>query len=76
MVEKVKKLQARYSLNVSEEDLIGRVMGPDEWGAMYYVVAVMRTDTHTVANFMPLTPDIPIKQNPFDMSGFSRRVGI
>lgn len=74
MVEKEIKLQLKYNLHVKEEDLIGRVMGPDAWGAFYYIVAVMKTDTHTVANFMPLPPNAPLHQNPFDMSGMSTKV--
>lgn len=74
MVEKEIKLQLKYRPHVKEEDLIGRVMGPDAWGMFYYVVAVMRTETHTVANFQPLPASAELIQNPFDMSGMSTKV--
>ena len=50
------KLQLKYRAGIPEKDLIGHVMGPDAWGAFYYVQAVMRTEEHTVANLWPLAP--------------------
>lgn len=69
-----KKLQLKYPPNVTEEDLISRVMGPDAWGAHYYVVTVFQIGENTVANLWPLPPDAELIQNPFDMSGYSTRV--
>lgn len=49
-----RKLQLRYSPTVKERDLIGHVMGPDQWGAHYYVVTVFELPEETVVNLLPL----------------------
>ena len=51
------KLQLKYRPGIPEEAFLGHVMGPDAWGAYYYGIAVMHTETHTVVNLHPLSPD-------------------
>ena len=52
----MRKLRLNFRAGVTEEELIGRVMGPDAWGGHYYVQAVFELPERTEVNLHPLSP--------------------
>lgn len=49
----MKPLQLNFRAGIPEKDLLGRVMGPDMYGAMYYVVTVFSLPDRTTVNLWP-----------------------
>lgn len=55
---------------IPEEDLIGRIMGPDEFNGYSYVQAVFHSpegkEGKTVCTMLPYTLDMPRKEDAFN----------
>jgi len=49
-------MKLNFPVGIPEEDLIGRVMGPDLHGARYYVQAVYNLTDKTTVDLRPLSP--------------------
>jgi hypothetical protein len=45
-----------YLRSIPTDDLLLRVMGPDEYGAAYYVARVRHSDRATTAELVPVPP--------------------